>query len=269
MPPDQVSPEGAPAPDANASQAKPTTDVVTAKPGSEAGSSPAATEPSDKPSKPEKDGRDVRIDELTRRLREAERRNERLLRVAEDRGRQPSAQPQQPTASPTGDPTRPQPPPVDARQIAAQLREEELTALRRERFEERQSKFAQKTKDFYEVTDPGSDPDQARWPCSQAMAEVIEDSEEGPALMYYLAQNPDEARKYLRLTPTQAGRELGRLEDRLVSERKKATEKPVSQAPPPPPKVEGSDEGTVERDPKAMTQKQFNKWREGFISKRR
>lgn len=266
----------APVTDANASQAtKPVDAGVSA--GSEAGSSPAAPDPAKK--EPAKDGRDLRISELTRRLRTAERDRERLLRLAEERG-QPAPQPtpQQPAQQTRKtlkdfnyddsaytehlrNETRSEAEKA-AREEALRLRESEVETLRREKFEERATAFAAAHPDYSAVV-------QGEWACSKPMAEAIEDSDEGPALAYYLAQNPDVARQMARLSPVQAGRELTKLEHQLVTERAKAAEKPVTKAPPPPPKLEGADPGNVESDPRKMTQKQFNKWREGFIGKRR
>lgn len=272
---------GAPAPvaDANASQAKPATDVAAPKSGSEADSSPAAKSPSDKPAKPQESGEQLRIKELTRRLREAERRADRLLNVAEERGRvptQPQAQPQPQTSSRKTlkdfnyDETAYSEHLVNeaanraasvAEQKAREQTKQQAAATRRAAYDARAATFAQSVEDFDEVI-------RGEWACSEPMAEAIEESEEGPAVAFYLAKNPELSAKLAQLSPIQVGRELARIEDRLVAERKAASQKSVSQAPPPPPKVEGSEATNLERDPKKMTQKQFNKWREGFIGKR-
>ena len=281
---DQVSPEGGatPATGANPSFAQAKAEAheadVKAKPKEGAAASPPAADPSEKPAKPPKSGEQVRIDELTRRLREAERRNERLLRLAEERG-QPPPPTQQPAQQPQVEKTlkdfnydteqfaryereRARADAAEtAKQLAQQLREQEAEQRRREKFEERAAAFAKANEDYNEVI-------QSAWACSKPMAEVIEESEEGPALAYYLAQNPDIAQQMAKLSAAQAGRELARLEDRLISERKRAAEKPVTQAPPPPPKIEGADPGNVEKDPSKMTDAQYRKWREAAIARR-
>lgn len=246
---------------------------------SEAESPPAATDPGEKKEQP-KDGRDLRISELTRRLRQAERDRERLLRLAEDRGQPaPQTQPAQQSVQQAKrtlkdfnyddnaytehlrQETRRTEAAEAARQEAIRLRESEVEGLRREKFDERAAAFATAHPDYSEVVE-------GAWFCSKPMAEAIEDSDEGPALAYYLAQNPDVAKQMSRLSPVQAGRELARLETQLVTERAKAADKPVSQAPPPPPKIEGSDPGNVERDPNKMTDAQYRKWREGHMARR-
>jgi hypothetical protein len=79
------------------------------------------------------------------------------------------------------------------------------------------------------------------------MAEVIADSEDGPAVAYYLGKNPEAAAAIAQLPPSAAARELGKLEARLAFEREKArtpatpARSAVSQAPPPPPKIEASE----------------------------
>ena len=263
---------------ANASQPSQPTKVESAKPGSEAESPPAAPDPGDK-SKPSEDGRDIRIKELTRRLRQSERNYERAMRMAETR---PTTAPQpQPQAQPAARKTlkdfnydeaaydaykeaeiaaRHKSPSAD--DLAKQVREQMAAQERRSKFDQRAQKFAETSEDYDEVV-------AGQWLCSQPMAEAIEESEEGPAIAYYLAQNPEISAQLSKLGAVQAGREIDRIERKLVEERKKAAEKPVSQAPPPPPKIEGGDPGNVERDPSKMTDAQFRKWRENAMGRRR
>jgi hypothetical protein len=257
---DQELAGGAPAPvtDANATQPKDPADAAP-KVVSDADSSPA-----EKP-KPAKTGEQIRIDELTRRLRETERRYERVLRIAEERGQPPPPPPQhmQAPAQPKGlkdfnyddvayreyvfkeAATKAA---ELARQQAQEALKEQSAATRRSAYEARAASFADTVEDFEGVL-------QGEWACSQPMAEVIEESAEGPALAYYLAQNPDVSAKLAKLSAAQAGRELARIEDRLVSERKKAAEKPVSQAPPPAPVIEAANSGhrVKSTDPEALS----------------
>jgi hypothetical protein len=248
---DQELSGGAPAPDANASQAEQPANAEIAETGSEAGSSPAA-DPSEKPAKPAKTGEQLRIDELTRRLRETERRYERVLRIAE------SNRPSQPTPpQPAQEPRKTlkdfnfdeaaharyleeRVSQVADKVVEAKLseRQKQLAAAERQaKFEAKERDFAKTVEDYDEVTEIG-DPNAPNWVCSEPMAEVIEESDEGPALKYYLAQNPDEALKLYRMSPAQAGRAMALLETRLVNERAKAAEKTVSKAPPPAPTID-------------------------------
>jgi hypothetical protein len=283
---------GAPAPeniDANASQPTGATDVAKPTTVSEADSSPAA-HPSEKP-KPAKTGEQIRIDELTRRLRETERRYERVLRIAEERGQPPPPPPQQPTQ------VSEQPKGLKdfnfndvayreylfaeaakyattvAEQKSREALQQQTAAQRRAAYEARESAFAATVEDFDEVTDLGPDPEHnARWACSEAMADAIYESEEGPALKYYLASNPDVAAKLARLSTVQAVKEMTRIEDRLVSERKKAP--PVSQAPPPAPTIEASGEAGARVDPTtaesdSLSDEQWAKLRKKQLQRKR
>lgn len=249
---DQELSGGAPAPDANASQVEPTTEVIEQKPGSEADSSPAAPE-SEKP-KPAKTGEQLRIDELTRRYREEQRRSDRLMRMLEERGQQPEPKQQQPQA--------PQQPKglkdfnydetayreylfteaankaaTVAEQKAREAMQKQTAASRRASYEARAAEFSKTVEDFDEVI-------RGDWACSEPMAEAIEESEEGPALAYYLAENPGVSAKLAKLSATQAVRELTRIEDRLVAERKAAAQKLVSKAPPPAPQLDAKEPST-------------------------
>jgi hypothetical protein len=121
-------------------------------------------------------------------------------------------------------------------------------------FEAKVTEFAKSKPDYYEkVMAP-------TLPINQAMAEVIRESDLGPQVAYYLAENPDKAIAISRLSPTAAAREIGRIEARLEVEKAKA--KPaVSQAPPPPPKIEAVSE-EVDKDPDQMPIGDWVKWRE-------
>jgi hypothetical protein len=65
---------------------------------------------------------------------------------------------------------------------------------------------------------------------------AVVESDIGPQIAYYLAQNPDEARLLKGMSPTAALRMLGKLEDRLAAEKdpapatKKEEPKPAAQA---------------------------------------
>lgn len=134
---------------------------------------------------------------------------------------------------------------------------------RRSAFATRESSFAKNVEDYHEVAH------NAALPITAAMAEVIAESEEGPALAYYLGKNLDKADEIARLSPLVAARELGRLEMKLVSEREKAQAPKVSKAPPPAPKLEGSGDSALEKEPSQMTDTEYAKWRKRQIAQRR
>jgi hypothetical protein len=225
---------GAPAPvvDANA----PTTETKVETPVSEADPSTAATDPGEAPAKPkESDARDERIKELTRHRREAERRADRLARELDEVRRAPRAQPQQqPNAQPSNNATD-----VSelARQEAKQLLQEQAKAERREQFDSRVDEYASEIEDYDDVVT-------SRTPVSEHMGEAIMDSDIPGQVLYYLGKNPEVARKLYSLPLTKAAKEIGRIEDRLLAERKKAAEKPVSKAPPPAPQIDAKEPST-------------------------
>jgi hypothetical protein len=254
---DQVTPEGEVLPDANASPTDAAPEGDEPKEGSEAESSPAA-DPSDK-APPKESGEGLRIKELTRRYREEQRRSDRLMKMLEDRGQEPAPARQQPVARTE------QPEKVladfnydeqafrkyERDKAIAETREEFKQTLKQEREEmefqqrlnahnARVAKFSATVEDF-DVEDA-----RASMPfIHRDMAEAIMDSDESAALEYYLSNNIEEAQRLASLPPARAGREIQKLEDRLVAERKKASEKSVSKAPPPPPKIDGSGDAAV------------------------
>lgn len=119
-------------------------------------------------------------------------------------------------------------------ELAAE-REQQESHRRTTSFKGRESEFAKTVEDYNDVARNPS------LPVTRDMAEVIQDSDDGPALLYHLGKNPDIAEKIAMLPPKAAARELGKIEARLAFEREKAKPEKVSKAPPPPPKVEGAD----------------------------
>lgn len=115
---------------------------------------------------------------------------------------------------------------------------------------------ASKYSDFEELV---GDPD---LPITQAMAEVMAESDVGADLAYYLAKNPKEAARIARLSAVGAARELGKLEAKLPTLAAPA----VSKAPPPVAPVKGAAGG--EKDPSQMTDAEFNAWRQKQIKAR-
>ena len=106
---------------------------------------------------------------------------------------------------------------------------------RQSEFDKRQAAFAESTPEYVEkvMGNPAL-------PISAAMAEVIRESEVGPQVALWLANNADKAATIAQLPPVQAAREIGRIEARIEAE--KAVPKVVlSKAPPPPPKIEATE----------------------------
>lgn len=143
---------------------------------------------------------------------------------------------------------------------------ETTTAQRRQKWQERSKEFSKDHPDFEAVVFGAE-----YLFTSDAVAELIADSEIGPQLAYHLAQNPDEERRISQLSAAAAGREIGKLEAKLTpaAETKadpdasaQPPEKRVTKAPAPPPKIEATESTTriAWNDPK-LSQEEFNKRR--------
>jgi hypothetical protein len=75
---------------------------------------------------------------------------------------------------------------------------------------------------------------------TDSMVQLLRESDVGPQIAYHLAENVEASAAIARLPPLAQAREFGRIEARL--EAAKAQPKPaVSQAPPPPSKVDADD----------------------------
>ena len=156
-----------------------------------------------------------------------------------------------------------------ARQEAAKATQEQFEQVRRAELENKVNQnWAAKEAEFLK-----SKPDYAEkvknartLPISVEVQEVLKGSEFGPQVAYHLVENPEVARAILRLPLQTQLMEVGRITARI--EANKAPLKPaVSQAPPPPAKVDGTV--AVEKDPSTMSDKEFATWRKRQIAQRR
>jgi hypothetical protein len=253
-----------PAPDANA------TADANAKPES----SPGAVDTSEKPVR--KDAVQERIDKLTGKLRQAERERdyERELRLASLQKSEAQPKPAETKqalkklADFEYDEERYAEYVADvAAERAAQRLEESRTTKESERtrkeqvakFKELESKFKTEIDDYEDVAY------YAR--IDNHVANLVMAMDEGPRIAYYLGKNPEVAARINSLPDNLAAVELGRIDAKLAFEREQAKAKPVSKAPPPPPKIDAT-EPAIEKDPTQMTDKEFAKWRKQFINKR-
>jgi hypothetical protein len=109
--------------------------------------------------------------------------------------------------------------------------------------------------------------DNASLPITQSMAQLIKDSDVGPQVAYYLGENEAQAAAIARMPPLAQAREIGRIEARIEAEKAKPRVA-VSQAPPPPPKIDAGD-AQAEKSPSEMSDSEFAKWRKKQISARR
>lgn len=223
----------------------------------------AASEPVEAEQTPEEGekprGVQRRIDELTRNWREAERREQALLAMLQQQKAPEPAKAPEPIAEPktlsdfNWDEAAyqryvfEQAAKMAEAAVERKLQERterEAVERRTQTFTQRETDFASKTPDYMEVTrDPSL-------PITREMAEVIADSEDGPAVAYYLAKNRQIAENIAKLPAIQAARELGRIEAKVAMDRAAPAAPPkpqVSKAPPPPPKVDAS-EPAIEKD---------------------
>ena len=94
-------------------------------------------------------------------------------------------------------------------------------------------------------------------PMSDFMRDAIIDSDLGPKVAYWLANNPDEAKKIASMSPLATVKAIGRIEERLES-LAKAPKKPTA-APAPLKSVGGK--ASVQKDPGQMSDSEYAEWR--------
>ncbi|MBK9497735.1 MAG: hypothetical protein IPO08_25135 [Xanthomonadales bacterium] len=202
--------------------------------------------------KAEPKGVGKRIDELTRNWRQTERDRDywRELAMRGQQAEKPAdtAPPTAPVSIPTlaefeYDENKYQAALLQYTEAVAERKVEAVLKAERDRqaqeatqktWKQRESEFKAKTPDYETVAYYA--------PLSNEVVSLVVESEVGPELAYYLGKNPELAQTISQLPERAAAREIGKLESRLEAQRttpKPAPAKPVvSQAPPPPPKIE-------------------------------
>lgn len=122
-------------------------------------------------------------------------------------------------------------------------------------FKERAEKTAEKYEDFDEViTDEET-------PYNEAMKQAVFNSEIGPEIAYYLGKHKEEAMKIAKMPVLKSVMEMGKLEDRLFASLKGKPKKP-SNAPVPIKPIKGSG-NTIAKDPNKMSMKEYRAFRQG------
>lgn len=124
-----------------------------------------------------------------------------------------------------------------------------------QQFKTRQDDYKAAVPDFDEVL---ADADT---PISQSLIDEIVTGDNGPALQYFLAKNPDEATRLSALGPMALAKELGRIESRFTTA-PPAKVANVTKAPAPPSPV-GRTSSTTGKDPYKddMSQAEYKAWR--------
>jgi len=193
-------------------------------------------EPSESSTEKKDDKFQERIDEITKKYREQERRSlelEQQLRVQAEA--QPKPEPldpgksladfeydEQAFATYLTDFAK-QSAEADVQQKAEQAAQQRKMA----EFSVKESDFAGNVEDYHIVT---RNPD---LPVTGYMVEALQTAEKGPEMLYYLGKNPDVTKGLSMMAPLDMARELGRIEAvELVK-----PEKSEKAATPPPPKL--------------------------------
>lgn len=188
------------------------------------------------PAKPKNRGVGKRIDELTKEKYDAQRERDywREQAMAQTRQGQPQqqAQPVQAAEQDTGEPT------LEScnfdvaefnrahyKWMRGQERQYEQAQARHQKFVESEAAFRADHPDYDAVVrDPSL-------PITQPMAEEIADTDNPPAIAYYLGQNPQEAAAIAQMTERAMSRAIGRIEAKLSAQ---ATPAPVQTRQPEP-----------------------------------
>jgi hypothetical protein len=215
----------------------------------------AASDGADAPAHPKNKGVGKRINELTREkhdaIREAQYWKEQALKAT------PAAPaPEAPTQAASQETGEPKPEDYDFditafnrahyKWLRDEERKQEQVTQRQQSFTEKESAFRSEHPDYDDVAKS------ADVPITRDMAVAILDTENPPAIAYYLGKNPDEAAAIASMTPIAAARAIGRIEAKLEAPPAPVTprEPPrkTTNAPPPPKTVSGAGKPEVSVD---------------------
>lgn len=139
-------------------------------------------------------------------------------------------------------------------QSEAKRAKEAVTEARSQTWAERAEVFRAEADDFDDVLSS------ANIPISPGMHEALTESEFGPQIAYHLAKNPAEAKKIAQLSDAAAARAIGRLEVQFEKPVVKVIEKPATKAPAPIGSLNtAAASGT--KSPENMTQTEYEAYR--------
>jgi len=148
----------------------------------------------------------------------------------------------------------------EAKAEADRTVQHERTASLQADFSGREADFSKDIDDYHAATsNPALD-------FSPDMADATLHAEQGPALRYYLAKNPEVSAKLARMHPFDMARELGRIEATKLGKKEPPS---VTKAPKPVPKIVGTDsKSPIKIDDPKISDSQFRKLREKQIANR-
>jgi len=131
------------------------------------------------------------------------------------------------------------------------------TQARQKAFQTKETEYSKSVKDYMDVTRDTS------LSLTKEMVDIASSADDGPALLYYLAKNPDISASIARMSSLDAAREMGRIEATKLTKETNVT----SKAPPPAKTIKGGDP-VIAKTPEQMSQKEFNEYRRKVIAKR-
>jgi len=188
-----------------------------------------------------KNGVQNRINEITRKRRDAERQAEYWKGVAEGRKESITKKTEDTPKPKELDPNDFDSDAEFIKAVAKQTREETLREIREEKEREEQQRKNQTTsKILKESRTKYDDFDQVALNTSVPVTEAMFDAAYGDNLgevLYFLGSNPDEASRISQLSPLQQAKEIGRIETKITST--PTPKKKETKAPTPPSTLDG------------------------------
>jgi hypothetical protein len=118
-----------------------------------------------------------------------------------------------------------------------------------------QRDFAASVDDYHETMAEATDV-----PVNENVLTYLKDPDIGPQLGYFLAKNPDEAHRLVKLGARALATEITALESRFLKSSPSEKTATVSKAPPPP-NLSGRSSASSTKDPGDMSPAEYREWR--------
>lgn len=230
---------------------------------------------------PEKTPFQKRIDELTRKFREAERRADIAETRLSERDRlsdkdKPKEKDPDPNVATEGKPNKDD---FDTYEeyyeaLADWRADQKIAEFKKQNEESKQKAFiTQKEAEFRSKMAKGNETYSDfkdvvfdnTVPITETVVSILRESEIPADIAYFLGKNRKEASEIARMTPIQAAKAIGKIEAEILADRKEnptpaaQPTKTISSAPPPIKPVKAS--AVVDKDPEKMDHEEYRKWR--------
>jgi hypothetical protein len=153
-----------------------------------------------------------------------------------------------------------------ARQAIASVEQTKVQQASTQTWKQREAEYAKQVPEYFEVMEDFKH--EMRDVQADEMNRYLADSDVGPQVWHYLAENRDELNRILAMNPYRRVGELGKIEDRFVSPAAPVKTPKVSKAPAPVSREHGAPPVTLKLTDPNLSQAEYREIRQKQLKKR-